>query len=156
MNQLLPKKVFVTTGKGESNTSEINAFDRALIYAGIGELNLVKVSSILPENCKEISPIKIKPGTITFTVLSRCDGKRGERISAGIGFAFLKDNKEFGMVAEDSGNKSEEEVEKELRNKLQEMASSRKMEIERMKIKTSSLTVDLEFGCVIAALIYLS
>lgn len=155
MINFLPKKFFLTTGKGESDTSEINAFDKALINAGIGQCNLVKVSSILPGNCVETSPVNPEPGSITFTVLSRSDGVKAKEISAGIGYAMMKDKEGYGIVAEDCNNRMEEEAKEEIRKKLREMASSRGMEINEIRVEAESLRVDSEFGCVIAALVYL-
>ena len=40
-------KVSITSGKAEGPTI-LNAFDNALLDAGIGDVNLIKVSSILP------------------------------------------------------------------------------------------------------------
>jgi len=37
---LVPKKYFVTSGYAISTVSDLNAFDKALIEAGIGEQNL--------------------------------------------------------------------------------------------------------------------
>jgi hypothetical protein len=44
----VPTRFFVSSGKGINKTSELNAFDLALLQAGIGEQNLVSVSSVLP------------------------------------------------------------------------------------------------------------
>ena len=68
----LPQKFFVTSGSGEDNNSELNAFDRALLRGKITQCNLVSVSSILPPDAEEIEPVYITPGTITFSVLARC------------------------------------------------------------------------------------
>jgi len=43
----LPSQFFMVAGKGDSEYA-LNAFDLALLDAGIGNLNLIKVSSILP------------------------------------------------------------------------------------------------------------
>ncbi len=43
----IPKKFSLVAGSAEG-TSELNAFDNALLNAGIGNLNLIKVTSILP------------------------------------------------------------------------------------------------------------
>lgn len=42
-----PKKYFVTAGSAEGN-NQLNAFDHALLKSGIGNLNLLRVTSILP------------------------------------------------------------------------------------------------------------
>ncbi|MEA3255350.1 MAG: pyruvoyl-dependent arginine decarboxylase, partial [Candidatus Altiarchaeota archaeon] len=126
----------------------------ALINAGIGQCNLIKVSSILPRNCVETPPVELEPGTLTFTVLSRSDGVKGEEIASGIGCAVM--NKEgYGLVAEDCINRLKEEAGSEVERKLREMASSRGMGVKEIRIETESLRVDSEFGCIIAALVYL-
>ena len=43
----LPKQVILTSGVGVGST-EINAYDNALLNAGVGDYNLVKVTSVLP------------------------------------------------------------------------------------------------------------
>ena len=52
---ILPKRFFLTSGSGEAST-ELNAFDAALLAAKIGDTNLVKLSSILPPRAEEIEP----------------------------------------------------------------------------------------------------
>jgi len=60
--QMIPKAFFVTGGKAIGTVSKLNAFDLALKNAGIANCNLVKVSSIIPPNCKETAPKKIPIG----------------------------------------------------------------------------------------------
>lgn len=52
-------KVSITSGKSEGPT-KLNAFDNALLDAGIGNVNLIPVSSIIPASAKivELPPIK--------------------------------------------------------------------------------------------------
>ena len=54
----LPKQYFIVAGKGEGFTP-LNAFDAALGDAGVGDLNLVKVSSIVPPFCERTEPQRI-------------------------------------------------------------------------------------------------
>ncbi|VVB53674.1 Pyruvoyl-dependent arginine decarboxylase [uncultured archaeon] len=129
---ILPKRFFVTVGRGTSTTSALNAFDNALAAAGIDRCNLVPVSSILPTDAIQIPPVKIPAGTITFCVLSRYDGF-GKEGAAGVGWTrgeIKKTRDRFGMVAEGSG-KTTKDVESELKNKLQEMAKSRSMTLQK-------------------------
>ena len=42
-----------TAGRAEGGTT-LNAFDNALLAAGIGNINLIKVSSILPPRCRVV------------------------------------------------------------------------------------------------------
>ncbi|MDR7605612.1 MAG: pyruvoyl-dependent arginine decarboxylase, partial [Armatimonadota bacterium] len=47
----VPRAVTVATGAGEGST-EVNAFDRALLDAGIANLNFLRVTSILPAGAR--------------------------------------------------------------------------------------------------------
>jgi len=54
--ELVPTKFFITHSSAVSETSDLNAFDKALLKAGIGELNLVSVSSVIPIGAERIEP----------------------------------------------------------------------------------------------------
>jgi len=92
----LPKKFFITTGVATSSVSPLNAFDAALVKAGIAQCNLVNVSSILPPDAELVESVPITPGTITFTVMARMDGAPGETIGKleldGLGLNLKKKN----------------------------------------------------------------
>lgn len=59
ISQYKPKVAYLVSGVGASNVSALNALDAALIDAGIGDQNLIKLSSILPESVELV--IKEKP-----------------------------------------------------------------------------------------------
>ena len=155
---MLYRNFFVVSGKGLSKTSRLNAFDAALVDAGIAQCNLVPVSSILPEGATEVEPREIETGSITFTVLARCDGTGGDLIGAGIGWAFVQDSKskkEYGIVVEAMGDKSEEGIGIDLESRLLEMAKARSVTMNRKGKRVETMTVPGDFfGCVISALIY--
>ena len=96
---LIPKKFFVTSGFAVSMVSDLNAFDKALINADIGEQNLVSVSSVLPEGAKQVPARELPMGAVTHCILAQMRGSEGEMISAGIAYGFRKDGK-GGYVAE--------------------------------------------------------
>jgi arginine decarboxylase len=58
-----PDKYFLVSGYAEG-PSLLNAFDNALQAAGVGNTNLVKMSSILPPNCQKIEPVKLPYGAL--------------------------------------------------------------------------------------------
>ena len=89
--KLIPTKFFITSSSAVSPISGLNAFDRALIGAGIGEQNLVSVSSVIPIGAEQISPVELPMGAITHCVLAQMRGTEGEMISAGIAYGFRKD-----------------------------------------------------------------
>ena len=153
----LPKKFFTVSASATSNISPLNAFDAALMKAGIAQCNLVCVSSILPQGAEYIEKCEITPGTITFCVMARMDGNPGETIGAGIGWGWGVDanGKEYGIVAEAHGYKDKEAIEKELKWKLQEMAKIRGMELSSISIKSECFQVPKgKYGSVIVALVY--
>ena len=152
---MIPKEFFITSGKAISPVSQLNAFDRALKNAGIAQCNLVQVSSILPPGCKERTLREIPAGSIIHTVMAKMDGTEGMTISAGIAWAWEKNDK-YGLVAEAHGQMDQESLKVTLEWKIREMAKTRGIEISETGYRTEALTVPLEnYGCVIAALIYL-
>lgn len=101
---MIPKKVFFTRGRGTDKT-ELQSFEQALRDAGIAKCNLVKVSSILPPNCEEISREEglklIKAGQILFVVIARnASNELKKEISASIGVAKPRDNNCYGYLSE--------------------------------------------------------
>src|SRR3972149_7209979 len=60
----IPKKYLVPSGKAVSKISDLNAFDEALLNAGIGEQNLVSVSSILPIGIQQVKRRGAPPGGV--------------------------------------------------------------------------------------------
>jgi len=155
---MVPKKFFVVSGVGVSKISQLNAFDRALSDAGIDQCNLVPVSSVIPADSKEIKVQEPEPGSITFCVMAREDGRGGKSISAGVSWANLVDDgggKSFGIVAEHTGAYSEESLKHELSRRLSEMAESRSLGIGDVRYEIALVDVPEDlFGCVVAALIY--
>jgi len=157
MQNLLPKKYFVTSGAAQDRESALNAFDRALRKGRITQCNLVSVSSILPTAAVEVDPVEIPAGTVVFCVLARMDGQSGDRIGAGMGWGMLEGRREsYGIVAEHHGYSSAKYLREKLAMKLERMAGLRNMKLVSYKTKVESLEVDEGyFGSVIVSLVYL-
>ncbi len=159
----IPRAFFVTSGVG-MNFEQANAFDLALCDAGIGECDLVEVSSILPAKAIEIeqSEVTLIPGEITYCVMSRADGKAGEVIGAGIGYGGIgKDKKkgeeqrDFGIICEHYGHYSREYLKEKIREKLYKMADTRDKKIVEKKLEVQSVEVEEEkFGSVVVVLVF--
>lgn len=153
----LPKKFFVTSGCAVSPISPLNAFDAALVKAGIAQCNLVPVSSILPPDAEKVEAVDITPGTVTFCVMARMDGDPGERIGAGIGWGWAEglEGLRYGFVAEAHGYKDKGSLEREIFQGLQEMARIRGMKLVHHEFKVECLNVPRDrYGCVVAALVF--
>ncbi len=104
MNKLIPKRMFFTKGVG-CHRNKLQSFELALRNAGIEKCNLVYVSSIFPPDCKfiksEFGIKELEAGQITFVVLARESTNEPNRlVSAAIGLAQPKDNKQYGYISE--------------------------------------------------------
>jgi arginine decarboxylase len=152
--QLIPTKYFITSGKAVSGISGLNAFDLALRSAGIGEQNLVAVSSVIPKGSERIEPAAIPMGAVTHCVISQMRGKEKEIISAGIAYAYRKDG-EGGYVAEGHLHGSAESLKAELEKKVKEMSRIRDTAFGETHFVIEELHVpDGMHGCCVAALVF--
>ncbi len=117
----VPTKIFLTKGVGR-HKDYLQSFELALRDAGIAHCNLVNVSSILPPECKIISKEQgvqeLKPGQITFVVMSRNATNEPNRlIAASIGVArpttpgqygYLSEHHPFGETEHKAGDYAED------------------------------------------------
>jgi len=104
MEDFVPKKMFLTKGVGKDR-DPLSSFERALKDAGIEKCNLVNVSSILPPGCEILPKDKgiglLKPGQITFVVMSRNSSNESNRlIASSIGVAIPADKSMYGYLSE--------------------------------------------------------
>ena len=156
---LLPRYFFITSGRGTSRVSKLNAFDRALLRAGIGDCNLICVSSIIPPGAELIEPIRVPTGLITYVVMARMDGEPGDLISAGVAWAWMRGREEgekFGVIVEGHGNDAEEALAEKLRAMCADMAEARGMVVEDVGVRVESLKVPSGcYGSVVAAAVLL-
>ncbi|MFH1387466.1 MAG: arginine decarboxylase, pyruvoyl-dependent [bacterium] len=105
---MVPDKIFLTKGVGR-HKEKLASFEMALRDAGIQAVNYVQVSSIFPPGCKlvpkEQGAKMLKPGEITFIVMSRNDTNESHRlISASIGMALPADANSYGYLSEHHGH----------------------------------------------------
>jgi arginine decarboxylase len=101
---MIPKYMFLTKGAG-SHKERLASFELALRSAGIHRCNIVNVSSIIPPGCKLIQKEqglkRLKPGEITFAVLSKNSVKEPHRlIAASIGVAIPSNKDSYGYLSE--------------------------------------------------------
>ncbi len=101
---MIPTRVFFTNGVG-SHREELQSFELALRDAGIEKLNLVRVSSIFPPNCKIISRNEglkeLVPGMIAYCVMSTLSSNEPRRlVAASIGCAVPADKNAYGYLSE--------------------------------------------------------
>lgn len=100
----VPTKLFFTKGVG-THREKLTSFELALRDAKIACYNLVRVSSIFPPNCEEIS-IKeglkyLMPGQIVHVVMSESATAEPNRlVAASVGVAIPRDRNQFGYLSE--------------------------------------------------------
>ncbi|MCG2828845.1 pyruvoyl-dependent arginine decarboxylase [Methanothermobacter sp. K4] len=145
-------KVAITSGSSEGPTS-LNAFDNALLEAGIGDVNLIKVSSILPHGTEIVELPALEPGSMVNCVLSyKISDTPGDLISAAIAAAT---SDEFGCVVENSAvNRKPEDVREEAISMVRYMMSVRGLEINELIVEETNHVVE-KCGAAVSALIYL-
>ena len=126
------KKYFITKGSGQSNmTSEKNettCYDDALVNAGIGDINVITLSSMIPPDSVEINYVPLGWGEVIHCIMARKDGKKGSFISCALLTAEVYKNQKLlgSFVLEYSGNGSEGIAQKILLKQLLEMIQRRK------------------------------
>jgi arginine decarboxylase len=152
--ELVPSRFFVTHSSAVSKTSDLNAFDKALIKAGIGEQNLVSVSSVIPIGAELIPPCEMSMGAVTHCVLAQMRGCEGETIAAGIAYAYRKDGK-GGYIAEGHIHGSAESLREILSYKMKEMSDIRNVEFDEVRYAIEELKIPMDnYGCCVAALVF--
>ena len=152
--ELVPTKFFTTHSSAVSETSDLNAFDKSLLKAGIGEQNLVSVSSVIPIGAKHIDPCELPMGAVTHCVLAQMRGCEGETIAAGIAYTYRKDGK-GGYVAEGHIHGSAESLKEILSCKMEEMSKIRGVEFEEIRYAVEDLKIPMDnYGCCVAALVF--
>ena len=145
-------KVSITSGRAEGPT-KLNAFDNALLDADIGDVNLIKVSSILPSGT-EIVPVPNFPaGDMVNCVLAYTSSDvGGDLISAVVAVATSDD---FGCVVENTGvNRDHDDVKNEAEAMVRYMMDVRGLKIKEIIIADEHHIVKKQ-GAVVAAVVYI-
>ena len=146
-------RIAIVSGNSEGPT-ELNAFDNALSNAGIGDVNLITVSSMLSGNAEICDLPKLKPGAMVNCVLSRITSDNPGDIITAVVVAAI--GEELGCVVETSGtNKDPDDLIKEAEEMVKYMMEKRKVEIKDLIVEYSTTQVKNIASC-IASVVYLN
>lgn len=132
------KECCISRGKGES-ANGLPSFDKALLDAGVGNYNLVRLSSILPAECEWVDvkdiALHIKEGSLLPTAYSTITSDvEGDVIVSTIGVGIPVDKSKVGVIMEYSTkNVTEEEALKTLHSMIVEAFDVRGWELEYTK-----------------------
>ena len=146
---LMTPKKYTMVAAGAEGPSELNAFDNALLAAGIGNLNLLRVSSIMPPNCESADTITMAPGSLTPTAYGTITSSvPGELIAAAIGIGWTKDS--YGVIMEFEGHCTREEAEATVAQMVRDAFVQRNEDLVDLKVLGVEHRVK-SIGCVFAA-----
>jgi arginine decarboxylase len=124
--------------------------DAALIEAGIGNLNLLRVSSILPPSAKFGKSLEIPPGSLTPTAYGILTSSQpGQVIAAAIGVG-IGNPDSYGVIMEFEGCCTKEEAEANVRKMVEEGFEKRGLVLREVHVLGVDHRVNV-FGSVIAA-----
>lgn len=147
-----PKKITVTAGCAEGD-KPLTAFDKALLAAGIGNLNLIRVSSILPPSCQFVDKLEIPAGSLTPTAYGSIVSDRpGELIAAAVAVGFSEDD--YGTIMEFSGRCSAAEAERQVTEMVEESFAVRGLRLRDVKVASAELRVERIGAAVAAAVLW--
>ena len=147
-----PTKYYLVSGASEG-MMPLNAFDGALLAAGIGNTNLVKMSSIIPPNCQKIQPVPLPYGAlIPVAYASKISQIPGEIISAAVACGFPENEEMPGLIMEYSASGHKEEVESIVINMVEEGLKHRGEKIKKIESICETHTIE-HTGAVFAAVV---
>lgn len=137
----LPEKFILRSSIGRSN-HRLGAFDDALLEAGIGNYNLIKVSSILPPKCILRKEITLAKGALLPSAYASIfSSDIGTTISAAVAVGIPIDPSSNGVIMEYSAFTSENETEATVRTYVKQAMMARGLAIKEIISVSSEVTV---------------
>lgn len=130
-----PNKFKIVKGVGKSKYPLV-AFDCALQDAGIGDYNLVKVSSILPASCQYTLDIDMPKGSILYAAYATTTVSLGQSSGVGVAVAKAKLPEENGVIFENTAINDPADV---LKKMCINAMDNRKREIEYINVCTQTI-----------------
>jgi arginine decarboxylase len=132
----------------------LNAFDNALSDAGIGDVNLIKVSSMLAGNAEIVDLPNLKAGSMVNCVLSEVTSDNpGDEITAAVAVAI---GERLGCVVETHGiNKDPEDILIEAEEMVRYMMDKRGVEIKDLITESQTATVK-DTASVVSSVVYIT
>ena len=145
-----PRRYSLVAASAEGE-HELTAFDKALLKAGIGNVNLIRVSSILPPGAVYESRLDIPPGSLVPTAYGTlvC-AETGAHIAAAVAVGIGAEAGDFGVIMEFAGHCGRQDAERCVREMVTEAFQYRGMKLAEIKVAAAEHHV-VTCGCVFAA-----
>ncbi len=145
-------RYFFVCGSSEGE-SQRNALDGAFLRAGIGNVNRLAISAIIPPGCAFVEPCPLPAGALVpsagATVASALPG---EIISAGVAAALPRAADQPGVVMEYAARGHKEEIEAIVRRLAREALAQRGLELGEIRSLAVQHKVE-KIGAAIAAVV---
>ncbi len=148
----MPDKFFLVSGSAEGPTF-LNSFDNALLVAGIGNTNLIRISSILPPGAREVPAITLPFGSLVPTAYSSesCDVP-GDIIAAAVAVGLPLEEDQPGVIMEHHSCGSAEDCEEVTRQLVRSAFENRGIalqEIRSIAVETKVVKLATAFAGVV-------
>lgn len=130
-----PNSYCLVKGAAEGHT-RLNAFDKALLEAGVGDTNLMRMSSILPPAAQQVSvnDLVLPKGGLIPLAYATIDGTTpGRMISCAIAVGIPDDDREPGVIMEFEDHASLNTVEDIVRQMVIDGFEYRNRELKEIK-----------------------
>jgi arginine decarboxylase len=106
----VPSHFFLCAGRSEGY-SPLNAFDQALLAAGVGDTNLVRMSSILPPRCRQVEAFSLPGGALVPVAYAKMGSSTpGQVIASAVAIGVPEDPSLPGLIMEHHGQGSLDEI----------------------------------------------
>jgi arginine decarboxylase len=141
-------------GRSEGMTP-LNAFDGALLDAGVGNTNLVKMSSIVPPGTREVevAEMRLPPGALVPIAYAAMESDiPGSMICAAVAAAWPEDPDKPGLIMEYHAHGHREDADEVVKRMVQAGMEMRGWPIRALKSKAIDLQVK-RIGAVFAAVV---
>lgn len=131
---MIANKYKISKGVGRSE-NYLPSFDKALLDAGVGNYNLVRLSSIMPACAEEVQEINLKEGSLLPTAYATVTSdKEGDILFSGIALGIPLNEEHVGVIMEYSAiNKKSQECLDTLYGMVQEAFEARNWDLKAIK-----------------------
>lgn len=153
-----PECIYLAAGAATGGTP-LNAFDNALMNAGITEFNLIEVSSIAPPTTPvkklHIDGVIPAKGLLAPTIYEKIESdNQGEEIAAAAGVGIPQNEEEPGIIFPHTCRGTSEEAKKGVRKKISEGVRTHGVGEASIKTIADSFIVESPHSAVISAVLF--
>jgi arginine decarboxylase len=134
---------FILVSGASQGYTMLNAFDGALINAGVGDINLVKLSSILPPFCTQREISELLPGALYPVAYSSFKYDiQDVIIASAVAIGIPLDPSRAGVIMEYSSHDTKEWCEHKVKEMVKEAMKLRKREIKEILCISAEIIVE--------------